>query len=119
MLACVQNVGSLLVTQCPSGIPSGLWELKYDLWDESDHSYAYSGWIEKMPRGGTWETATHQICAELAAVAARPYQCELWRGKILSMPLAQWELSNEAEHDRAKHAVSQTLQTLLAGVARS
>lgn len=72
-----------------------------------------------MPRGGTWETAAYQIYVEQTRVDARPYQCGLWRGKILSMPLAQWTLSNEAEHDSAKHAVPQTLQTLFAEIASS
>lgn len=75
--------------------------------------------MEKMPRGGTWEMAAHQICAEQAAVAVYPYQCGLGRRKILSMPLAQWVLSKEAEHDSAEHAVSQTLQTLFSGIPSS
>lgn len=33
------------------------------------------------------------------------------------MWLAQWVLSNEAEHDSAKSAVSHTLQTLFAEIA--
>lgn len=33
--------------------------------------------------------------------------------------IRQWVLSNEAEHDSAKHAVSQTLQTLFAGISSS
>lgn len=37
--------------------------------------------------------------------------------KTVSMLLAQWLLSGEAEHDSAKSAVSQTLQTLLAEIA--
>jgi hypothetical protein len=43
----------------------------------------------------------------------------LWRGNVLSRLLAQWVLSNEAEHDSAKHAVSQTLQTLFAETSSS
>lgn len=69
-------VGDLLGTQCPSGISNGLWGLKHDPWDESDNSYAWSGWREKMPRGGTWEMAAHQICVEQATEDARLWTME-------------------------------------------
>lgn len=69
-----------------------------------------------MLRGSPPETAAHQIRVErAAAVNVFPYQCELCKGKSMSV-LAQWVLSGEAEHDSANIAVSQTLQMLFAEI---
>ena len=66
-----------------------------------------------MLRSGSPESAAHQLCAEPAAAV----QCGLYKGKTMLMWLVQWVLSNEAEHDCAKSAVSHTLQTLFAEIA--
>lgn len=53
----------------------------------------------------------------MCGASSNSYQCGLYKGKTMLMWLVQWVLSNEAEHDCAKSAVSHTLQTLFAEIA--